>query len=109
MNLQIPVDGKEKVGDLSLYTDDPCRYKGQSIPTEIYKFSDNFNWECFALTSQCRDKRSVKAKRVKHLRNDISVMSLEIVAQMLNPYRFLVHIKISVKISLSNRQIVYVS
>ena len=28
----------------------------------------------------------MKAQRVQHLRNDIVVMRLEIVAQMLNPY-----------------------
>jgi hypothetical protein len=30
----------------------------------------------------------VKAKRVEHLRIEVLVMSLEMVAQMLNPYRF---------------------
>jgi hypothetical protein len=44
-------------------------------------------------TSQRRDNLSVKAKRVKLLRNDISVMGLEIVAQMLNPYKFLFILK----------------
>jgi hypothetical protein len=45
------------------------------------------------LTSKCRENLSVKAKRVKHLRSNISVMSLKIVAQMLNPYSFLFILK----------------
>jgi len=32
----------------------------------------------------------VKAKRVKHLWNDVSAMGLKIAAQMLNPYEILV-------------------
>jgi hypothetical protein len=42
-------------------------------------------WECFAQTSQRRDKLSMKAKRVEHLQINILVKSLEIVVQMLNP------------------------
>jgi hypothetical protein len=39
--------------------------------------------------SQRSKKRSLKAKRVEHLQNDISEMNLKIVAQMLNPYRWI--------------------
>ena len=53
------------------------------------------NRECFAhklqhlpKNSNRRDKLSVIAKRVEHLRIEILVASCEIVVQMLNPYIF---------------------
>jgi hypothetical protein len=45
-------------------------------------------WECSAQTSQRRDKLSMKAQRVEHLRFKMIVGSIKIVAQMLNPYKF---------------------
>jgi hypothetical protein len=62
VNLQIPIDSKEKVGDLSLYTDDP--FRGKAFPQKSISFQIILNWECFALTSQRRDKLLVKAQRV---------------------------------------------
>ncbi|MCA2756306.1 MAG: hypothetical protein IM467_18480 [Microcystis sp. M137S2] len=44
--------------------------------------------ECYAQTSQRRDNLSMKAKRVEHLQIEIVVGSIKMVAQMLNPYRF---------------------
>ena len=43
-------------------------------------------------TLQRRDNLSVKAKRVEHLRIEILVVSLEMVAQMLNPYTDMAHL-----------------
>jgi hypothetical protein len=45
-----------------------------------------FVWECFALNSQRRDNLSIKAQRVEHLRCEMVVGSIKILAQMLNPY-----------------------
>ena len=45
-----------------------------------------FNRECSAQTSQYSHKFSIKAKRVEHLQIEISVESLKMVVQMLNPY-----------------------
>jgi hypothetical protein len=45
-------------------------------------------WQCFAQTSQRRDKLSMKAQRVEHLHFKMIVGSIKIVAQMLNPSKF---------------------
>jgi hypothetical protein len=45
-------------------------------------------WQCFAQTSQLRDKLSLKAQRVDHLHFKMIVGSIKIVAQMINPYKF---------------------
>jgi hypothetical protein len=64
----------------------PTICRGKAFPRLSISFQILLVWECFAQASQCRENLLVKAERVKHLQNDMSVVSLGIVAQMLNPY-----------------------
>ena len=57
------------------------------LPRQSINFQMILIWQCFAQTSQRRDKLSMKAQRVEHLHFMI-VVSIKIVAQMLNPYKF---------------------
>jgi hypothetical protein len=63
-----------------------CR--GKALPRKPINFQIILIWQCFAQTSQRRDKLSMKAQRVEHLHFKMIVGSIKIVAQMLNPYKF---------------------